>query len=157
MRCGSFGSIHRVVIDVNAFGRVAGRLAAVTENLTGWTTSTRGSGPGIDAHRVVVERRVFSGFMYAHVLPASSERYRPSGRRAGAALGSGFAFGAVSASTIVYMTSGFERAMAISMRPFIVAGNPPPFTSAKVSPPSVLFHSAEPGPPELRKYGPRTR
>ena len=31
----------------------------------------------------------------------------------------------MSASTIVYITSGLDSAMAILMRPFIVAGNPP--------------------------------
>jgi hypothetical protein len=49
------------------------------------------------------------------------------------------------------MTSPFDGATAISMRPFIVAGKPPPFTSVQVSPPSVDFHSAEPAPPDLRK------
>jgi len=47
--------------------------------------------------------------------------------------------------------------MARPMRPFVVSGNPPPFTSVHVLPPSVVFHSALPGPPEFRKYGPRTR
>ena len=95
--------------------------------------------------------------MYAHVFPPSSERYNPLGRFCGATLASFLRLGAVSASTMVYITSGFERAMAISMRPLVVAGNPPPFTSVNVSPPSVLFQSAEPAPPDFRKYGPRTR
>jgi hypothetical protein len=52
---------------------------------------------------------------------------------------------------MVYITSGLLAAIAISMRPFIVSGKPPPFTSVHVAPASVLFQSAEPGPPELRK------
>ena len=43
------------------------------------------------------------------------------------------------------------------MRPFSVAGKPPPLISVQVAPASVDFQSAEPGPPEIRKYGPRTR
>src|SRR6185436_79063 len=34
---------------------------------------------------------------------------------------------------------------------------PPPFTSVHVVPPSVLFHSADPGPPLLSEYGVRRR
>ena len=45
----------------------------------------------------------------------------------------------------------FDGATAISMRPFLVAGKPPPFTSVQLSPPSVDFQSAEPLPPEARK------
>ncbi len=63
----------------------------------------------------------------------------------------GRGFGIVSASTIAYMMSGLEREMSTSMRPFIVSGKPPPFTSAQVSPPSVDFQSAEPLPPEYMK------
>src|SRR5690242_917235 len=47
--------------------------------------------------------------------------------------------------------------MASPMRPLVVSGKPPPFTSVHVLPASVVFHRALPGPPELRKYGPRTR
>src|SRR5919198_189426 len=43
------------------------------------------------------------------------------------------------------------------MRPFGVSGHPPPLVSVHVLPPSVDFQSPEPGPPEVRKYGPRTR
>src|SRR6476660_2213348 len=43
------------------------------------------------------------------------------------------------------------------MRPFGVSGKPPPLISFHERPPSVVFHSAEPGPPLLRKYGPRER
>jgi hypothetical protein len=64
---------------------------------------------------------------------------------------------AVSASTIVYITRGFDAAMAIEMRPFMVSGKPPPFTSVQFFPASVDFQSAEPGPPERRNQGPRTR
>src|SRR5690242_12627605 len=55
------------------------------------------------------------------------------------------------------MVRGLESEIAMLMRPFMVSGKPPPFTSLHVFPASVDFHSAEPGPPELRKYGPRTR
>src|SRR5258705_152969 len=47
--------------------------------------------------------------------------------------------------------------MSKLMRPFVVSGSPPPFTSVHVFPASVDFQSAEPGPPLYRKYGPRTR
>src|SRR5256885_6694659 len=40
--------------------------------------------------------------------------------------------------------------------PLVVVGRPPPLTSVHVLPPSVVFQSALPGPPLLRKYGPRT-
>src|SRR5215467_1285453 len=43
------------------------------------------------------------------------------------------------------------------MRPLVVSGKPLPLISVHVFPASVDFHSADPGPPELRKYGPRTR
>src|SRR6478672_8812454 len=43
------------------------------------------------------------------------------------------------------------------MRPLFVSGKPPPLTSRQLLPPSVVFQSAEPGPPLLRKYGPRDR
>src|SRR6266567_47935 len=55
------------------------------------------------------------------------------------------------------MTFGSDAAIAMPMRPFVVSGNPPPCTSVQVLPPSVVFQSALPGPPLLRKYGPRTR
>jgi hypothetical protein len=63
----------------------------------------------------------------------------------------GFGFGIVSASTIRYMTFGSLRAIAIPIRPSVDSGKPPPFTWVQVSPPSVLFQSADPGPPLLRK------
>src|SRR5687767_6875125 len=53
--------------------------------------------------------------------------------------------------------SGLLGAKRGLMRPFIVSGQPPPLISVHVVPPSVVFQSAEPGPPLLRKYGPRTR
>ena len=56
----------------------------------------------------------------------------------------------MSASTIAYMMSGFDSAIATSMRPFMVSGKPPPFTSVQVSPPSVDFQSAEPTPPDWK-------
>src|SRR5215213_4278449 len=68
-----------------------------------------------------------------------------------------FGLGIVSASTHAYTTSPLDGAIARPMRPLVTSGKPPPFTSFHVSPPSVDFHSAEPGPPLLRKYGPRTR
>ena len=43
------------------------------------------------------------------------------------------------------------------MRPLIPSGKPPPFTSVHVVPASVLFHSAEPGPPLFSEYGVRSR
>src|SRR6266576_3628862 len=55
------------------------------------------------------------------------------------------------------MTFGFDAAIEIPMRPFVVSGRLPPFTSVHVFPASVVFQSALPGPPLLRKYGPRTR
>lgn len=61
------------------------------------------------------------------------------------------------ASTIVYMTSGFDGAIAMRMRPFSPSGNPFPFTSVQVPPASVDFHSPEPSPPDLSEYGVRTR
>jgi hypothetical protein len=64
---------------------------------------------------------------------------------------SGFGFGSVSASTIVYITRGFDSEIAMLIRPLVVSGNPPPLISVHVFPASVDFHSAEPGPPELRK------
>jgi hypothetical protein len=67
------------------------------------------------------------------------------------------AFGIVSASTIRYIVRGFDGAMAISRRPSVLAGSPPPVTRVHVRPASALFHSPEPGPPERRKWGPRTR
>src|SRR6266516_1682781 len=48
-------------------------------------------------------------------------------------------------------------AIASPMRPFMVSGKPPPLTSVHVLPPSVVFQSALPGPPEFRKYGSRWR
>jgi len=42
------------------------------------------------------------------------------------------------------------------MRPFVVSGKPPPRISFHVAPASVDFQRALPGPPLLRKYGPRT-
>ena len=42
---------------------------------------------------------------------------------------------------------GFERAIAISMRPSVVVGNPPPATLVHVAPASVDFQSADPAPP----------
>ena len=61
------------------------------------------------------------------------------------------------ASIIMYITLGFAALMSSVMRPFCPAGNPPPFTSAQVVPPSVLFQSAEPGPPLNSEYGVRRR
>ena len=52
---------------------------------------------------------------------------------------------------------GLLREIAMLMRPFMVSGNPPPSIFVHVFPASVVFHSALPGPPLLRKYGPRTR
>ena len=43
------------------------------------------------------------------------------------------------------------------MRPLTPSGQPPPFTSVQVVPPSADFHSAEPGPPLLSEYGVRSR
>src|ERR1043166_1309967 len=94
--------------------------------------------------------------MNAHVLPASSDRYSPL-FACRLAPGVGFALGSVSASTSAYTMFGDERAMSRPMRPFIVSGNPPPVISVHVSPPSVVFHSPDPLPPDWRKYGPRTR
>ena len=62
-----------------------------------------------------------------------------------------------SASTSAYTVLGLLREMATLMRPFIVSGKPPPLTFVHVFPASVLFQSALPTPPLLRKYGPRTR
>src|SRR6476646_5589946 len=55
------------------------------------------------------------------------------------------------------MTFGLDREIDIPIRPLVVSGNPPPLTSAHVAPPSVVFHSPEPLPPDVRKYAPRTR
>jgi hypothetical protein len=94
---------------------------------------------------------VLLSLVRVHVAPPSDDRYRPLGDLARGFVLSGFAFGSVSASTIVYITLGFDNEIAMLMRPFIVSGNPPPLISVHVLPASVDFHSAEPGPPELRK------
>ena len=52
-----------------------------------------------------------------------------------------------SASTSAYTMLGLLREKATVMRPFSVDGNPPPFTSVQLLPPSVLCQSPEPGPP----------
>ncbi len=62
-----------------------------------------------------------------------------------------------SASTSAYITSGFDKLMARPMRPLFAVGKPLPSTSVQLSPPLLLFHRPLPGPPEFRKYGPRTR
>ena len=92
-----------------------------------------------------------SPFIFSHVLPPSGERYRPLGRVWGFFVASFTVFGIVSASTIVYMTSGLDSEMAILMRPFSCVGKPFPSTLVHVAPASVLFQSAEPGPPDWRK------
>ena len=55
------------------------------------------------------------------------------------------------------MMSGSLSLIAIPIRPFMVVGKPPPMTSVQLSPPSVDFQSALPGPPLFRNQGPRTR
>src|SRR2546422_2446747 len=55
------------------------------------------------------------------------------------------------------MTFASEAAIAMPIRPWVVVGRPPALTSVHVLLPSVVFQSALPGPPLLRKYGPRTR
>ena len=62
-----------------------------------------------------------------------------------------------SASTITYTMFGLLWATWMFMRPFCVSGNPPPLISCQLAPPSVVFQSAEPGPPLLRYAGLRTR
>src|SRR5260221_5761278 len=42
-------------------------------------------------------------------------------------------------------------------RPQVVVGKAPPEICDHVSPPSLLWYAPEPGPPLLRKYGPRCR
>ena len=61
------------------------------------------------------------------------------------------------ASIIMYITLGLAWLMSMVIRPFWPAGKPPPFTSVHVVPPSVLFQSAEPGPPLNNEYGERRR
>ena len=100
---------------------------------------------------------MLSVFVRTQVAPPSSLRYSPLFDFCGFLVESFTVFGVVSASTCVYMIFGFERAIAISMRPSVVAGNPPPVTLVHEAPASVDFQSADPAPPLCRKYGPRSR
>src|SRR5439155_22326445 len=47
--------------------------------------------------------------------------------------------------------------IGLPSRLLFAVGGAPAWTSAHVWPPSVVFQGARPGPPLLRKYGPRTR
>src|ERR1044071_4840598 len=67
------------------------------------------------------------------------------------------ALGIVSASTHAYTTCELLGAIASPMRPFVPLGKPLPVISFHVLPPSVVFHSAEPGPPLSSEYGVRFR
>src|ERR1035437_2352579 len=89
--------------------------------------------------------------IHFHVLPASLERYSPLSRRCG------FLPRTESASTMTYTMFGLLRATWMFIRPFGVSGNPPPLISRQLEPPSVVFQSADPGPPLLRNAGLRTR
>ena len=150
---------HRVMVDVHVVRRVARRLAAVPRVLDA-ACSTRTRGPDSSGPRAPASSRTGAcprRSPSSHVLPAVGRVIEAGRRLLRLHLGILLRFAAVSASTCVYITSGSDAAMAMLMRPFIVPGNPPPFTSVHVSPASVLFQSAEPGPPDWRKYGPRTR
>src|SRR5438046_4334567 len=94
--------------------------------------------------------RTSLSFVLVHVAPPSAERYRPEGRFCAGLVLSTVGLGAVSASTRAYTTFASLGAIARPMRPFIVSGNPPPFTSVHVLPPSLVFHRALPGPPLFR-------
>jgi hypothetical protein len=66
-------------------------------------------------------------------------------------------FGLLSASTSMYTMLGLLTDQASDARPQVVAGSGPPAIWVHVSPASVLWYAPEPGPPLLRKYGPRRR
>ena len=97
-----------------------------------WTTSTRRRGwSGARAPASSRTGARSSGLRYVPGLAAvgrAIEAARPRLRRDPP---SGFGFGVVSASTIVYMMSGLLGEIAMPMRPFIVSGKPPPFTSVQ--------------------------
>ena len=76
----------------------------------------------------------------AQVRPALSERKTPPS----------------SASTIAQTRSEFTGETATPMMPTVPFGRPCALvTSFHVSPPSVLFHNPDPGPPLSRLYGVR--
>ena len=87
--------------------------------------------------------RGFQSLMNVHVAPASSLRYTPALRTMYAVL----ALYRAPCSMLTVRMFGFLRYTPIPMRPYSPSGSPRPVSLLQVTPASVLFQSALPGPP----------
>src|SRR6266498_4386173 len=93
-------------------------------------------------------------FIFAQCAPPSPERYRPvmgDLRSRRVSLGE---FRRIAPSIRAYTTRPLLDS-AIPMRPFSPSGNPLPFISRQLAPPSALLQSAEPRPPDFTYVGVR--